>query len=169
TTLKPDYVKQARWHFLNAPTVSGNSWVETVGASRLFGQTFSTAPLTTSLAPVQLGGVTVQEVITQNASPTASLRYVTAFQVATAATSSMVPTQQVLSSDGQMEGTQMADQVVLFGRNGAVSPVVPVTYQVSGTTPLHHLLTDLKPGQVYHVRVNGAAVATVTASSQGTV
>src|SRR5262249_36148363 len=39
TTRKADYVKQLRWHFLNAPTVHGNAFVETSGNSKLFGQT----------------------------------------------------------------------------------------------------------------------------------
>jgi hypothetical protein len=169
TTIKDYYVKQQRWHFAQAPTVSGNSFVETVGTSRLFGQTFSTVPLTTTLAPVQVGNATVQELITQNASPTASVRYVTAFQVAPSTTAAMDSTSQILSTDSRMEGTQVGNQVVLFGRNGVVDATVPVTYSLAGGSATQNLLADLQAGKVYQIAVNGVNLTTVTASAKGLV
>jgi PKD repeat protein len=169
TTVQASFTKRLQWNFLNTPTVSGNAFVETVGQSRLFGQTFSTVPLTTTVTPVSVGGATVQEVWTQNASPTASVQYVTAFQVASATTAAMVSTQQVVSSDGRMQGVQAGNQVVLFGVHGAVSPTAPVTYQVNGSGSLSHLLVDLQAGQHYQVTANGGLVATLTASAQGTL
>jgi PKD repeat protein len=169
TTIKDYYTKQLRWHFLNAPTVSGNSWVESVGSSKLFGQTFSTAPLATTVAPVQVGNATIQEVITQNTAATPSVRYVTAFQVASSTTTAMVSTQSIISTDSRMEGVQMGSQLVLFGRNGDVDLSTPVTYQINSTSAIQHLLVNLKPGQSYKVFVNGTLTATLTASSQGTL
>src|SRR5262249_34955920 len=150
-------------------TVTGNAFVETVGQSRLFGQTFSSVPLTTTVTPVQVGNATVQEVWTQNASPIASVQYVTAFQIAPSTTAAMVSTQQVVSTDGRMQGVQAGNQVVLFGVSGAVSPATPVSYQVSGTGSISNLLVNLQPGQNYQVTANGVVVATLTASSQGTL
>jgi hypothetical protein len=169
TTIKDSYAKQLRWHFLNAPTVSGNSFVETTGSSKLFGQTYSTLPLTTTEAPVSIGGTTVQEIITQNATTSASVRYVTGFQVAPSTTSSMVSSQHVLSADQRMEGMQMGNNVVLFGRNGDVDLTAPVSYQFTGSGADQHLLTNLAPGKNYQVTIGGVVVATVTASSQGTI
>jgi hypothetical protein len=174
TTLKAGYAKQLRWHFANAPVVQGNTFVETAGGSKLFGASFSSVPLTTTLAKVAIdgdtggGGLTqVERVTTQNAAPTASVRYVTAFQIAPASTPQMVATERLTSTDGRMEGVRMADQVVLFGRQGAVDPSSAVAYQLPGGT-FHNLLTDLQPGRSYQVTVNGV-VATVTASTQGTL
>jgi hypothetical protein len=81
----------------------------------------------------------------------------------------MVATQQVTSTDGRMEGVQMANQVVLFGTDGAVSPASGITYNATGSASLSHLLTDLQPGRAYQVTVNGSSVGTLTASSQGTL
>jgi hypothetical protein len=121
------------------------------------------------VASVQVGDATVQEMRTQNASPTASVRYVTAFQVADGTRAAMAPTQHILSTDGRMEGVMVGDQVVLFGHNGDVDTSTPVTYQITGTGTVTHLLTNLKAGQSYQVLVNGTLATTVTASSQGTI
>jgi PKD repeat protein len=169
TTIKDTYLKAVQWNFLNAPTVSGNSFVETVGGSKLFGREYSTVPITTSVVPVQVGDATVQEMRTQNATPTASVRYVTAFQVAPSGTSSMVSTQQVLSADSRMEGVQMGNQLVLFGRNGDVDLSTPVTYQINSSSAVQHLLVNLKAGKTYKVYVNGTLTTTLAASSQGTL
>lgn len=170
TTLKDTYPKEQRWHFLNAPTVTGNAFVETVGNSRLFGQTFSTVPLTTTVAPVQVGNATVQELITQNSSANASVRYVTAFQTAPSSTSTADLTEHVLTTDSRMEGTQIGNQLVLFGRAaGTVDLTTPVTYSLSGSNSVSNLLVDLKAGGVYQIKVDGTTLGNVTASSQGTI
>jgi hypothetical protein len=140
-TVKDTYPKQLRWHLLNAPVVSGNSWVTSAGSSKLFGETFSSQPLVTTTQPVQVGSATVNQVITANASPTANVHYVTALQTAPSTTTSMVATSQVVSTDGRMEGVQMGSQLVLFGTDGPVSPAAgPVTYTVSGAAAVSHPL-----------------------------
>jgi hypothetical protein len=169
TTIQASFTKKQQWAFLNAPTVSGNSFTETVGSSTLFGQTFSTVPLTTTVTPTNVGGKTVQLLDTQNASPTASVRYVTAFQVAPSTTTQMVSTQQIVSTDSRMQGVQMGNQVVLFGTNGSVDLTTPVTYQISGSGAVQQMLTNLSPGHIYQVQADGTAVTTVTADSAGTI
>lgn len=173
TTLNPDYAKQLRWHFLNTPTVSGNTFVASAGQSKLFGATFSSVPLTTSAASVtpnpDAPALKVGEIITQNTSATASVRYVTAFQIASSTTTAMDATQRVVSSDGRMEGSRIGNQLVLFGRNGAVDLTTPLTYTLTGNASVDHLLTDLQPGKAYQLRIDGAAATPVVASSQGTL
>jgi PKD repeat protein len=169
TTTQASFTKQLRWSFANAPTVSGNSFVETAGSSKLFGQEFSTLPLTTTLTPTTVAGATVQQVITQNATTSASVRYVTAFQVTDSTVAAMDPTQHLLTTSQRMEGVMIGNQVVLFGRNGTVDLSTPETYQITASGTTQHLLTDVTPGQVLRVFVNGVQVTTVTASSQGTV
>jgi hypothetical protein len=169
TTLQASYTKEQQWNFLNAPQVSGNSFVETVGSSRLFGQTFSTTPLTTTVAPVNVNGATIQELDTQPSSQTAKVRYVTAFQVASTGTSTMVSTQQIVSADSRMQGVEMGNQVVLFGSNGDVDLTTPVSYTITGNGAVQQLLTNLSPGKTYQVTSGGSVLATVTASSAGAI
>lgn len=169
-TVKDSYPKQLQWHFVTAPTVTGNSWVAAAGASKLFGQTLSTQALTTTVQSVQVGNKTVGQVTTRNSSPSEKVRYTTVLETAASSVTSMVSTQQVVSSDGRMEGVQMGGNVVLFGTDGAVVPAGgAVTYSVTGSVGLDHLLTDLQPGRVYQLEVNGAATGSVTASDQGTL
>jgi hypothetical protein len=166
-TTQPQFSKQLRWHFIYSPTVSGNSFVETVNTARLFGQTFSTAPIATTLVPVTVNGVTVQELQTQNTNTTASVNYVTAFQVGTSTTPSMAPTTHIVSSTGSMEGTQIGNNLVLFGYSGPVTGSSPATYTFNGSGPTTHTLVDLVPGQQYQIKVNGSALTTATASAAG--
>jgi PKD repeat protein len=169
TTVKDTYTKEDRWHFTAAPTVSGNAFVETVGSSKLFGQAFSTLPLTTTVAPVQVGSATIEQMDVQNSTTSASVRYVTAFEATSSGTAAMDPTQHVLSTDQRMEGVQMGSDVVLFGRNGDVDLTTPVTYTFTGSASVQHLLTNLAAGANYQVTVNGTVLTTVTASAQGTI
>lgn len=173
TTTHADYDKQLRWNLASAPTVAGNAFVETVGGSRLFGETFSSVPLTTALTPVVIGSggqsATVQRLIVENAAPTARVRYVTAFQVTPSTTATRAATRHVTSVDGRMEGVQVGGHVVLFGRDGTIDPATPVAYAVTAAGAMSHLLTNLVAGRAYAVRVNGSALAPVTASDQGTV
>ncbi|HEV2984699.1 MAG TPA: PKD domain-containing protein, partial [Vicinamibacterales bacterium] len=169
-TIKDTYAKQLRWHFLDNPTVSGNSFVESVGSSKLFGQTFSSAPLVTTDQQVTVGSAAVYQVVTQNANPTLNVTYTTAFQSTPSTTAAMVATTQVQSTDGRMEGVQMGNQLVLFGTAGPVDPTAgSITYKITGTAPVTQLLTDLQPGRAYQIKADGALVATLTASSQGTL
>jgi fibronectin type 3 domain-containing protein len=170
TTTQASYTKEQQWNFSNAPTVTGNAFVEAVGSSKLFGQTFSTTPLTLTVHGTQAGSATIQQLEIQNASPTASVNYLTAFQVAPSTTTSMDATEHVLTTDGRMEGTQMGNQLVLFGvASGAVNLTTPVTYSVSGSSSVSNLLVDLQAGGVYQVVAGGTNLGNFTASSQGTL
>jgi hypothetical protein len=172
TTLKASYNKILRWHFANAPTVSGNSFVETAGASKLFGSTFSTATIATSLSNFTVGSGSdsfrVQQLDTENASPVTKVRYVTAFQVAPSSTTAMDASQHILSTDSSMEGAQIGNQVVLFGRNGDLTGALNVTYSFDGTTSVQHLLTNLAPGRRYAVTAGGNTTL-LNATDQGTL
>jgi hypothetical protein len=170
-TVQASYAKMLQWTTLNAPTVSGNSWVATAGSSKLFGETFSSQPLTTVATTADDDGTTINEIHTQNANPTLNVSYTTALQTAPSTTGSMVATSAVTSTDGRMEGVQMGNQVVLFGTQGPVLGTLlsPLSYSIQATGPTTHLLVDLTPGQTYQVQVNGSPLTTVTASSQGTL
>jgi hypothetical protein len=170
TTTQASYTKEQQWNFINAPSVTGNAFVESVGSSKLFGQAFSTTPLTLTVHGTQAGSATIQQLEIQNASPTASVNYLTAFQVAPSTTTSMDATEHVLTTDGRMEGTQMGNQLVLFGvASGTVDLTTSVTYSVSGSSSVSNLLVDLKAGGVYQVVADGTNLGNVTASSQGTI
>jgi hypothetical protein len=172
TTIKDYYDKQLRWHFNLAPTLNGNAFTETVGSSRLFGQTFSTVPIATAVAQVQVDGnpnAQVYRVTTQNTNPTARVRYLTVFQTSTATTPAMDATEHVVTTDGRMEGAQIDNQLVLFGHDGDVDLQTPVTYTVNGSGSVEQLLTNLQAGQTYQVQVDGTAFTSVTASSAGTI
>jgi hypothetical protein len=169
-TVKDSYTKKAQWNFLVNPTVSGNTWSESVGSSKLFGAAFSSQPISTAVTPVTYGGKTVYTLSTANSNPTLGVQYTTAFQTAPSSTSSMVGTTRVASADGRMEGVQMGDYVVMFGTDGTVDLAAgSITYNFSGTDAVKHLLTDLSPGAVYQVKVDGGVLGTFTASDQGTI
>jgi hypothetical protein len=168
TTNKASYPKQARWHFLSAPTIAGNQFIVAQGSSKLFGATFSSAPLSISSGTVNVGGSTIQQLIVNNQNQAANADYITAFQVAPSTTNNMVSTSMVTTTDGRMEGVLMDNQVVLFGTNGNVDLTTPVTYSIVATGTINHLLTNLVAGHTYTVTFNGNPLATVTASSQGT-
>lgn len=113
STKSTNDLKQLRWHFLNNPAFNAgsNSWVETEGSSKLFGQTFSRSSLLSSnlsvLCPDDPGGALVYRITTQNAIKATNVTYVTALQSAPASTASMVATASVRLSDNRMEGVQM--------------------------------------------------------------
>ncbi len=171
TTLKAAYPKELRWHFNNAPVVDGNRFTERVGGSKLFAQTFSTVPLTTTSARITVGDSQAQvyRVTTKNSAAAKRVRYLTVFQVADARTARMDATTQVASRDGRMQGAQIGNQLVLFGRDGDVNLTTPVTYALTGNAAVDNLLTNLKPGQTFQVRADGRLLATLRSSSQGTL
>jgi PKD repeat protein len=188
--LRPDYIvvhdravtkstndlKQLRWHFLNSPTFNAatNSWVETEGSSKLFGQTFSRSSLLSSNGAVRCpddpGGALVYRITTQNSIKATNVTYSTALQSAPAATANMVPTAPVYSSDQRMEGVQMGTNVVLFGSDALLNPFTgTVSYTVTGTSPVIHLLTDLQPNHAFQITAGGIPVGTISSSAQGTL
>src|SRR5262249_3350110 len=134
-----------------------------------FGQTFSTAPIASTLVPVKVNGVTVQELQTQNTNISATANYVTAFQIGTTATSSMGATTHIVSSNGAMEARQEGNNVVVFGYGGQVTGSSPATCSFSGSSSTQHTVVDLVAGQSYQVKVNGSQLTTVTASAGGVI
>ncbi len=169
-TILSTYPKELRWHFLHAPKVNGNSWEETVGSSHLFGETFSTVPLTTTSYSVVDAGATIYRVATDNANPTLDVQYTTALETSPSSVSSMVGTQQVVSTDGSMEGILMGNYLVLFGKTGPLAPSAgPITYSINSSGSAFNLLTDLQPNESYKVQVNGGPATTLIASGQGTL
>jgi hypothetical protein len=167
-TVKDAYPKILQWNFSSVPAVSGNSFVVAKGSSKLFGQTFSSQGLTTSIG--NPFSANVHTVRTQNANLTTDVQYTTAFQTAPSSTSSMVATTRVASGDGRMEGVQMAEYVVMFGTDGAVDlSTGSINYNFSGSVGVKHLLTDLSPGASYQIKIDGVVLGTFTASDQGTI
>src|SRR5206468_2144610 len=75
TTSSPSFTKQLQWHFTTAPTLAGDGWSVSVGGSKLFGQTFSDTPITTTTQMVTVGNASFGQVTSNPTSPTASVRY----------------------------------------------------------------------------------------------
>jgi PKD repeat protein len=188
--LRPDYIvvhdraatkstndlKQLRWHFLNDPVfnASSNSWVATNGASKLFGQTFSRSSLLSSNAAVNCpddpSGALVYRVATWNAIKATNVTYVTALQSAPSTTAGMVGTGFIHSTDNRVEGVQMGTNVVLFGSDAVLNPFTgTLSYTVSGSSPIRHLVTDLPPSRACQVSAGGVSLGTITSSAQGTL
>ena len=188
--LRPDYIvvhdraatkstndlKQLRWHFLNNPTFNApsNSWEETEGNSKLFGQTFSRSSLLSSNVAVHCpddpGGALVYRITTQNAIKATNVTYVTALQTAPSSTPNTVTTASIRSADNRMEGVEMGANLVLFGSDAPLNPFAgTITYTVTGSSPIVHLLTDLQPGHAFQISANGSTIGTFTSSLQGTL
>ena len=166
-TAKASYAKQQRWHFLRPPTVSENSFEALSGSSRLFGCTFASVPIATTVTAVKSGDATVQQLITQNTAPVAAVRYTTAFEVAAAGVPARAVTQQVTDEAGGLEGVQVGACVVLFGTTGLVDRQTVLRYQLHGSGTIRQLVVDLPPDQVYRLEVNGLAAGKFAASRQG--
>ena len=168
-TLQASFSKQLQWHFLNPVTVTGNSWVETVGSSSLFADTFYSVPLTTTTYPVTVPyGSTAYRVATNNANPALNVDYTTALETAPSSVTSMVSTLRVVSTNGAMEGIQEGSDLVLFGVNGPIT-ATSISYSVIGSGSAYNLLTDLQPNQAYKISANGVVLTTLTASAQGPI
>jgi hypothetical protein len=165
TTTQPQYLKQLQWNFTGTPTVSGDSWSVANGSSKLFGQTYSDVPLTTIGRAVMDGGTSVPEVITNNSSPTASVRYVTAMQTTGSGTNAMDASAHVESDDGKIEGVQIGNYVIMFGRNGLVSGGTSYSVTSANGKVVTHYISDLSPNATF--ALTGANQATATVSAQG--
>lgn len=175
-TLKASYLKQLRWSVENQPTVTGNSFVEQVGSSKLFGATFSDAALKTSVTSFNTPGGSpagydprpFYQVNISNSAPAANVNYTTAFQTAPSSASAMVATTAVKSADGLMEGVEMGDALVLFGKDGILpGSVSTITVNLTGPAPSTALFVDLQPGKTYQIDINGVKLG-LTADAQGT-
>ncbi len=164
-TTHPDYLKQLQWHFTATPDVAGNSWSVATGSSKLFGQTFSSTPLRTALNSVTVGDATLQQIATTNVEPEAAVRYVTAMQVAGATTQSMDPAIRLASADGRVEGVQIGNFAVLFGRNGAVTDGISYTVSAAAGAGMTHYISDLTLGATYII--TGADQYSAVASPEG--
>jgi hypothetical protein len=154
--------------------VSSNSWVETAGTSKLFGQTFSRSSLLSSNAAVNCpddpGGALVYRIATWNAIKVTNVTYVTALHSAPSTTANMVATAFVRSTDNRLEGVQMGTNVVLFGSDTVLNPFTgTLNYTVTGLSPIVHLLTDLPPNRACQISAGGVAFATISTSAQGTL
>jgi hypothetical protein len=167
-------LKQLRWHFLNSPTfnASSNSWVATNGASKLFGQTFSRSSILSSNGAVNCpddpSGALVYRVSTWNGIKATNVTYVTALQSAQSTTAGMVATAFVRSTDNRLEGVQMGTNVVLFGADAVLNPFTgTLSYTVTGSSLIHHLLTDLPPNRACQVSAGGVPLGTIPTSAQG--
>ncbi|MDB5357479.1 MAG: hypothetical protein JWN24_3932 [Phycisphaerales bacterium] len=165
TTTQASFLKRLQWNFSSAPTVSGNAWTVASGSSKLFGQTYSDAALTTASQAIIVNGKTVQEIQTTNTSPVASVRYVTAMQTAASTTGAMDASSHVESGDGKVEGVQIGAYVVLFGKNGAVSGGTSYSVTAAAGQTMTHYLSDMTPGATY--TMTGANQGSATADGQG--
>jgi hypothetical protein len=173
TTKTTNDLKQLRWHFLSNPTLDAatNAWVATQGASKLFGQTFSRSTLISSNQAVTCpagSSTVVYRLTTQNAVKAANVTYTTALQSAPAATTGMVATTPVYSTDHRMEGVQMGSSVFLFGANAALIPFTnTLSYTITGSAPVVHLLVDLPSNHTFQVSAGGVQLGIFTSSAQG--
>jgi hypothetical protein len=172
TTKVANDPKQLRWHFLKNPTIDAttNSWIGTNGNSKLFGQTFSRSALTTTVSPTNCNGSIVYRVTTVNSVNATNVTYITALQSAPKTTASMTNTAPIYSTDNRMEGIQMGNNVVLFGADTALNPFTgTITYAVTGSSPITHLLADLTPNHAFQVSAGGVSMGMITSSPQGTL
>lgn len=164
STTHDTYLKQLQWQFLNAPAINGNSWLETVGSSKLFGATFSSLPITTTQQPVTVGSATLQQVAVNNSSPTSSIRYVTAMQVTSSSASAMDTASRIMSVASKLEGVQMGSYVVMFGRNGTISGGDSYNITAPNGATITHYITDLPSGSY---SLTGANQASAVTTSEG--
>lgn len=170
TTTQASFLKRLQWNFTGTVSVSGNAWNVASGSSKLFGQTYSDAALSTVNQTLTLSGKTIHEVQTTNSSPLSTVDYVTVMQVTSSGVAAMDTSTHVESGDGKLEGVQIGPStgpgyVVLFGKSGTVSG--GTSYQVtadSGQT-LTHYLSDMTPGATY--TLTGVTQATAVADAQG--
>jgi len=172
TTKAVNDPKQLRWHFLNPASINAatNSWVATNGVSKLFAQTFSRSALATTTGPTNCNGSIVYYVTTVNSVNASNVTYVTGLQSAPSTAATMTNTAPIYSTDGRMEGVRMGNNLVMFGADAALNPFTnSISYTVSGSSPVSHLLTDLQPNHAFQVSAGGNSVGTFTSSAQGTL
>jgi hypothetical protein len=157
TTIKDAYPKRLQWHTGHAPTVNGNAWSVVAGSSMLSGVTFSSQPLTLTVAPVATGVFRVA--ITQT-TPLAKVRYTTVLQ-----TSGPLAVSPLSSAEGLMEGAIAGSIAVLFGVDGKVSTSFTVT--VPGPCTVY--VVDLDPSKTWVLVVDKITMQKQTVSQAGVV
>jgi hypothetical protein len=179
-SVEPECRKQLQWYFCISPVngpaavvtedAANHAWCVEKGAGKLFGRTFSNRPLESGFGPVEtLNRVNLRRFYSNPADGAASdtVRYVTALQVAPAATVSMDAGTHVVSGDGKLEGVHLGNCVTLFARMGPVEGAI--SYQVTaaeGVTLTHHV-TGVPPGSA--VAIQGAMARSAVASAAGVV
>jgi hypothetical protein len=58
----------------------------------------------------------------------------------------------------------------MFGSDAPLNPLTgTITYTVTGSSPVIHLLTDLQPSHAFQVTAGGTPLGTLTSSPQGTL
>jgi hypothetical protein len=168
--------KRLQWHFLRAPVIAGNSWIESIGSSKLFGQTYSDDPsklIGTVVETVTNNGKTVFRAGTQLLTPATSVNFTSVLQSAPSSTMTMASTNQVVTVQNTMAGAQWGNQLVLFAISATnIAAGQPISYHATDNgQPVMHLLVDLTPGTHYTVRVDRGQISTssVVVSTNGTV
>lgn len=158
------YPHRIQWHTNVTPTVVGNTFSWTVGASKLFGATYSGAAMTTGADAAVQASPLVNRVRTTTTAATVSVNYTTVLQPAPSATSSMDASARLVSGDSQVEGVLVGSTAALFGAEPPLS--FPISY--SFTAPagtITHYLCDCAPGHAY--TLSGSASGTATAGVGG--
>jgi hypothetical protein len=172
--VRADYGKTQHWSHLTTPTLSGNSWAVTQGASGLIAHVFASAPLTLNIVQANYGGPNVPRVEVAFTTPQGSERYVTTLQVGAAADSPK-PASRVVSTDGRVEGAAAGTTLAMFPVAAASPPMdlaTPLSYLApDGLT--RHYVTGLVPLAFYDVKADlGGGVVynqTVEASVNGVI
>jgi hypothetical protein len=164
TTTHANYLKQLQWHFLSAPTINGNSWIETVGSSKLFAATFSDSALSTSLNSVTINTTTVPQISTNNSAPANSVHYLTAMQIAPSSTNSMDQSGMLTSNSNTLEGMQLGSAVVMFVKTNSFSGGDYYSLNIANGVVVDNYIIGLTAGTY---TLAGANESSATTSAQG--
>jgi hypothetical protein len=131
----------------------------------LFGQEYSTTPLSIASTRVQDGNSTFGELTVNPASPTKDVNYLTVMQVASGSSAVPAASAHIVSGDGQLEGSEVGNDVVMFAVNGAVSGGTSYSVTAASGVTLTHYVVDLTPNATY--TLTGANQASAVASANG--
>ncbi len=86
-------------------------------------------------------------------------------QTASSSTIAMDASTHVTSADGQLDGVQIGNDVVLFGRNGLVSGTISYSFRAALGQIVTQYISDTIPGKTY--ALTGADQTTAIADSHG--
>lgn len=138
------------------------------GSSKLFGQVYSESTLDTGyeLMGVSYAGALARRATSQNATPAASVRYLTLLQTTDSGVASMdADREHIVGTGGQLQGARRGNVLALF-RKPRLGFALPETYGYtapSGTTT--HYIAGLSPSTTYEY--SGSASGTATSSAAG--